>query len=49
MSISKNDMKRIAANRKTINEFNELNKDINMPNIQANKLNKQTINQIDTF
>jgi hypothetical protein len=31
------------------NEFNELTKDINMPNIQANKLNRQTINKIDTF
>jgi hypothetical protein len=31
------------------NEFNELSKDINMPNIQVNKLNKQTINIIDTF
>jgi hypothetical protein len=49
MSITKNDMKRIAANRRTNNEFNECTKDINMPNIQANKLNKQTIHKIDTF
>jgi hypothetical protein len=49
MKISKNDMKRIASNRRTNNEFNELTKDINMPNIQANKVNKQTINKIDTF
>jgi hypothetical protein len=44
-----NDMKRIAANRRANNEFNELTKDINIPNIQANKLNRQTINKIDTF
>jgi hypothetical protein len=49
MSITKNDMKRIADNRRTNNEFNELTKDINMPNIQANKLNRQTIKKIDTF
>jgi hypothetical protein len=39
MSIT-NDLRRIAANRRTNNEFNELTKDINMPNIQANKLNR---------
>jgi hypothetical protein len=49
MSITKNDMKRIAGNRHTNNEFNELTKDIYMPNIQANKFNKQTINKIDMF
>jgi hypothetical protein len=49
MSIKKNDMKRIAASRRTNDEFNELTKDINMPNIQAKKLNKQIINKIDTF
>jgi hypothetical protein len=49
MSITKKDMKRIAANRRTNNEFNELTKDINMLNIQANKLNRQTINKIDAF
>jgi hypothetical protein len=38
MSIT-NNMKRIAANRRTNKEFNELTKDINMPNIRANKLN----------
>jgi hypothetical protein len=38
MSIAKNDMKRIADNRRTNNEFNELTKDINMPNIHANKI-----------
>jgi hypothetical protein len=48
MSIT-NDMKRIATNRRKNNEFNELTKDINMPNIPANKLNRQTINKIDTF
>jgi hypothetical protein len=42
-------MKRIAANRRTNNEFNELTKNINMPKIQANKFNKHTINKIDTF
>jgi hypothetical protein len=46
MSITKNDMKRITDNRRTNNEFT---KDISMPNIQANKLNRQTINKIDTF
>jgi adenylate kinase family enzyme len=49
MSFAKNEMKIIAANRRTNNEFNELTKDINMPNIQANKLTRQTINNIDTF
>jgi hypothetical protein len=33
MSIAKNDMKKIVANRRTKNEFNELTKNINMPNI----------------
>jgi hypothetical protein len=49
MSITKNDMRKIASNRRTNNEFNELTKDINMPYIHANKVNKQTINKIDTF
>jgi hypothetical protein len=49
MSITKNDMRKIAANRRTNNEFNELTKDINMPNIRANKKNRQTINTIDMF
>jgi hypothetical protein len=49
MSITKNDMKRIAANRRTNNEFNELTKDINMLNIPTTKLNRQTINRIDNF
>jgi hypothetical protein len=56
MSITKNDMRKIAGNRRTNNEFNELTKDINMPNIpttksnkHTTKLNKQTINSIDTF
>jgi hypothetical protein len=31
------------------NEFNELTRNINMPNIRANKLNRKTINKIDTF
>jgi hypothetical protein len=44
-----NDMKRIAANRRTNNEFNELTRNINMPNIPVNKLNRQTINRIDNF
>jgi hypothetical protein len=39
MSIT-NDMKRVDANRKTNKEFNELTKDISMPNIPANKLNR---------
>jgi hypothetical protein len=43
MSIA-NDIKRIAANRRTNNECNELTKDINMPNIRANQLNRQTAN-----
>jgi hypothetical protein len=42
-------MRIIAANRRANNEFNELTKDIRMSNIQANKLNRQTINKIDTF
>jgi hypothetical protein len=48
MSI-RNDMRRIAANRRTNNEFNELTRNINMPTIPVNKLNRQTINKIDTF
>jgi hypothetical protein len=48
MSIT-NDMRRIAANRRTNNEFNELAKNINMPNIRGNQLNRQTITKIDTF
>jgi adenylate kinase family enzyme len=44
-----NDMKRIAATRRTNKEFNELTKDINLLDIQSNKLNRQTINKIDTF
>jgi hypothetical protein len=35
-----NYMKRIAANIRTNNEFNELTRNINMPNIPANKLNR---------
>jgi hypothetical protein len=42
-------MKKIAGNRRTNNGFNELTKDINMPNIPVTKLNIQTINRIDTF
>jgi hypothetical protein len=48
MSIT-NDMKRIAANRQTNKEFNELTNNITMPNIPTNKLNRQTIHQIDTL
>jgi hypothetical protein len=48
MSIT-NDMRRIAANRRMNNEFNELTRNINMPNVPANKLYRQTINKIDTF
>jgi hypothetical protein len=44
-----NNMKIKAANRRTNNEFNELTRNINMPNIPANKLNRQTINKIDRF
>jgi hypothetical protein len=33
-----NDMKKIAANRKTKKEFNEFTKDINMSNISDNKI-----------
>jgi hypothetical protein len=44
-----NDMKRITANRRTNNEFNELTKDSNNPNIPSNILNRQTINKIDAF
>jgi hypothetical protein len=36
MSIT-NDMKRIPANRRTNNEFNELTRNINMPRVPANK------------
>jgi hypothetical protein len=36
MSIT-NDMKRIAANRRTNKEFNELSNDINISNISSNK------------
>jgi hypothetical protein len=46
MSIT-NDLRRIAANRRTNNEFNELTRNINMPNIPVNKINRQTINKID--
>jgi hypothetical protein len=42
-------MKRIADNRRTYKEFNELTNDINIPTIPSNKYNRQTINQIDTF
>jgi hypothetical protein len=42
MSIT-NDMRRIAANRRTNNEFNEFTRNINMPSFQANQLNRQTI------
>jgi adenylate kinase family enzyme len=48
MSIT-NDMKRIAVHRRTNKEFNELTKDINIPSIPSNELNRQTINKIDTF
>jgi adenylate kinase family enzyme len=48
MSIT-NDMRRIAAHRRTNNEFNELTRNINMTNIPTNKRNRQTINKIDTF
>jgi hypothetical protein len=44
-----NDMKRIAANRRTNKEFNELTRNIIIPNVPVNKLNRQTINKIDTF
>jgi hypothetical protein len=49
MKITKNDMKRIASNRRMNNECNELIKDINIPSIPSNKLNRLTINKIDTF
>jgi hypothetical protein len=42
-----NNLRRIAANRRTNNVFNELTKDINKSNIQANTLNRQTIHKID--
>jgi hypothetical protein len=48
MSIT-NDMRRIAAKRRTNNEFNELTRNINMPNIRGNQLNRQIINKIDKF
>jgi hypothetical protein len=48
MSIT-NGMRRIAANRRTKNEFNELTRNINMPSVSINKLTRQTINKIDTF
>jgi hypothetical protein len=48
MSIT-NDMRRIAANRRTNNEFNELTRNINKPSIPTTKLNKQTINKKDKF
>jgi hypothetical protein len=44
-----NDMRRIAANRRKNNEFNELTRNINMPNIPATTLTRQIINKIDTF
>jgi hypothetical protein len=44
-----NNMRRIAANIRMNNEFNELTRNINMPSVTANKLNRQTINKIDTF
>jgi hypothetical protein len=44
-----NDMRRIVANRRMNNEFKELTRTINMPNVPANKLYRQTINKIDTF
>jgi hypothetical protein len=49
MNITKNDMKRIADNRRTNNKFNELTKDVNMLNIPSIKVNRQTINTINTF
>jgi hypothetical protein len=48
MSIT-NDMKRIAANRRTNREFEELTRDINMPNIRANQLNRKITDKIETF
>jgi hypothetical protein len=42
-------MRKIAASRQTNNKFNELTKDINSPNIPANKLNREIINRIETF
>jgi hypothetical protein len=41
-------MRRSAANRRTNNKFNQLTRNINIPNIPVNKLNRQTINKIDT-
>jgi hypothetical protein len=43
MSITKNDMRKIATNRRANNEFA---KNINMPNVPTVKLNRQTINKI---
>jgi hypothetical protein len=43
MSIT-NDMRRIAANRRM---NNKLTRNINMPSVQDNKLNRQIINKID--
>jgi hypothetical protein len=48
MSIT-NDMRRIVANRRTNNEFNQLTRNINMPNSRGNQLNRQTINKRDMF
>jgi hypothetical protein len=46
MSIT-NDMKRIAANRRTNREFEELTRDINMPNIRPNQLNRKITDKIE--
>jgi hypothetical protein len=48
MSIT-NDMKRIAANRRANREFEELIRDINMPNIRANQLNRKITDKIEAF
>jgi hypothetical protein len=47
--ITKNEMNRLVANRRTYIEFGELTLRINMPDIPATKLNRQTINKIETF
>jgi hypothetical protein len=48
MSIQ-NDMKRVAANRRTNNEFNKLTRNTNMSNVPANTLNRQATNKIEIF
>jgi hypothetical protein len=42
-------MRRITTNRRTNKEFNELTRNIYMPNVPVNKFNRQTNNKIDTF